>query len=159
MIYNILTLIPQKIFCSKVRAERETHPCQIKQLSPNLFIATEEQLNDVSFCHTNTIFFDMKMVSVMIIILSKVHFLPCSHAQIFSEKKLQTTLNCVQVAQKEKSWTAVYYNNVNGVTTSDVQSVCCCNSATNNRLVTVCELQKCEGQDAILCILSWHIYL
>ena len=137
-----------------MRAERERHPCQIKQLSSNLFIATEEQLIDVPFCHTNTIFFDMQMVSVMIIFLSRVHSLPCSHAQIFSEKKLQTALNCVQVAQKQKSWMVVFYNIVNGLTTSDVQSVCCCNGGTNNRLLTVCELQKCEGQDAILCIVS-----
>ena len=69
-----------------------------------------------------------------------------SYAQIFSEKKLKTALSCMQVGLHEKSWMVVFYNITNGLTTSDVQSICSCNGATNNRLLTICELQKSEGQ-------------
>ena len=121
----------------------EKRPSQIHQMSPNLFIATEEQLVDVPFEHTNTIFFDMKSVSIIMIAYSNSSnvFLP---TQIFSEKKLQTALNCIQVALKNNTWMVVFYNITNGLTTTDVQSVC--TGATNNRLLTICELQKSEGQ-------------
>ena len=102
------------------------------QMSPNLFRATKEQLVDVPFEHTNTIFFDMKSVSVIMIVYSNSYCNVFLHTQIFSEKKLQTALNCVQVALKNNTWMVIFYNNIitNRLTTSDVQSVC--TGATNN---------------------------